>query len=215
MPPVTAERSPPASRMTGRGFARDRRFVDRSHAFHNLAVARDDFAGLDQHHVVELEVLGVDDEQDAVQLVGVGVAPRRGVGARLAQRVRLSLAASLGDRLGEIGEQNGEPQPGRDLAGEPSLPVMGEKVAHEQQGDDRRDDLGHEDHRVLGERPRIELAHGVERRGADDPAVEQALRLRLVRGHGNRLSDQNVLPASIRKCSTIGPSDRAGKYCRR
>ena len=29
------------------------------------------------------------------------------------------------------------------------------------------------------------------------------------------ISDQKVLPSSIRKCSTIGPSDSAGKYCRR
>ena len=29
------------------------------------------------------------------------------------------------------------------------------------------------------------------------------------------ISDQKVLPSSIRKCSTIGASDSAGKYCRR
>ena len=29
------------------------------------------------------------------------------------------------------------------------------------------------------------------------------------------ISDQKVLPPSIRKCSTIGASDSAGKYCRR
>ncbi len=29
------------------------------------------------------------------------------------------------------------------------------------------------------------------------------------------ISDQKVLPPSIRKCSTIGASESAGKYCRR
>ena len=34
---------------------------------------------------------------------------------RLAQRVGLRLAAALGHRLGEVGEQHGEPEPDGDL----------------------------------------------------------------------------------------------------
>ena len=41
VPPVTAERSPPDSRMTGADFAGDRRLVDRGDAFDDLAVRRE------------------------------------------------------------------------------------------------------------------------------------------------------------------------------
>ena len=165
----------------GRGFAGDRRFVDRGDAFENLAVAGNDLAGLDQNDIVQLEVERVHDLNAAVQVVRIGIALGRGVGAGLAQRVRLRLAAPLGDRLGEIGEQHREPQPGGDLPGKSRMPIVCEQVAHEQDGDDGRDHLGHEDHGVFGQGPRIELPHGVDCGGADDLGVEKALRLRLVR----------------------------------
>ncbi len=155
-------------------------FVDRGDAFDDLAVARDDVARLDQHHVVQPEIEGVDRLDPAVEAVGIGIAPRRRVGASLAERIRLRLAAPFRDGLGEIGEKNGEPEPGRDLAGEEGLPVVGEEVAHEQERHDGRHRLGHEDDGVSGERPRIELAAGVDRRGGDDPRIEQALRLGFV-----------------------------------
>ena len=43
---------------------------------------------------------------------------RDGLRARLAQRVRLRLAAAFGHRFREVGEQHGEPEPGRDLTRE-------------------------------------------------------------------------------------------------
>ena len=58
VPPVTAERSPPDSRITGAHLAGDRRLVDRGDALDHLAVAGDDVAGLDQDQVARLEVLG-------------------------------------------------------------------------------------------------------------------------------------------------------------
>ena len=42
-----------------------------------------------------------------------------GVGAHRAQRVGLRLAAALGERLGEVREDDGQPQPERDREGEP------------------------------------------------------------------------------------------------
>ena len=41
VPPVTAERSPPDSRITGADFAGDRRLVDRGDALDHLAVGRE------------------------------------------------------------------------------------------------------------------------------------------------------------------------------
>ena len=40
-----------------------------------------------------------------------------------AQRLRLRLAAPFGDRLGEVREQHGEPEPGRDREDEPGRPA--------------------------------------------------------------------------------------------
>ena len=65
---------------------------------------------------------------------------------------------------------------------------------------------------------RIELAQRVDRRRSDDLRIEQAPALDSVdMEDSDRRSSavQKVLPPSIRKCSTTGPSASAGKYCSR
>ena len=197
VPPVTAERSPPDSRMTGADSPVIAEFVDGRDALNDVAVAGDDFARLDQDDVAETKVERVHALDGAGQVFGVDVAPGGRVGARPPQRVGLRLAAAFGHRLGEIGEQHGEPEPGGDLAGKRRDAIVRDEVADEKDRHHGRNNLGHEDDGVLGERARIELAHRVDRGGADDLAVEQALRLCFVR-HGDRASGQNVLPPSIR-----------------
>ena len=54
VPPVTAERSPPDSRITGADSPVMADLVDRGDALDHLAVARDGVAGFDQHDVAEL-----------------------------------------------------------------------------------------------------------------------------------------------------------------
>ena len=89
-----------------RRLAGDRRLVDGGDALDHGAVAGDQLAGLD------------DDDVAAGQLgrgLGAAVAqPRGGLLAHRAQRRRLRLAAALGDRLGEVAEEHGQPQPDRD-----------------------------------------------------------------------------------------------------
>ena len=51
VPPVTALRSPPDSRITGADSPGDRRLVHRGHALDHVAVARDQVAGLADHEV--------------------------------------------------------------------------------------------------------------------------------------------------------------------
>ena len=118
MPAVTAERSPPASRMTG---ADSPVIADSSTLATPSTISPSpgmNCARLDAHDV-----------SGAQRRRGHGFAapvanPHGGrFGLRLAERRRLRLAPSLGHRLGEVGEEHGEPQPERHLAGEERLPL--------------------------------------------------------------------------------------------
>ena len=97
------------------GLAGDRGLVDRADALDDLAVGRDDLAGLDDDDVAAPELGG----RHLLEAAGVRAPERDRRRARRAQRVRLRLAASLGDRLGEVREQDRQPEPERDDAREP------------------------------------------------------------------------------------------------
>ena len=147
MPPVTAERSPPTLADHRRGLAGDRRLVHRGDAFDHVAVAGDQVAGLHQDDVALLQVW----RRHHLIIRGVRRSEPLGLrlGARLAQRRRLRLAAAFRHRLGEVGEQHGQPQPDDDLEGEAEMSAAGPEVAQEDHGGERRDDLDDEHHRVL------------------------------------------------------------------
>ena len=91
--------------MTGGALAGDGAFVHGGRALDDLAVAGDGFAGKDEHHVALAELFGGNLFGPAVVAEAVG----RRLGAAGAQGVGLGLAASLGHRLGEVGEEHGEP----------------------------------------------------------------------------------------------------------
>ena len=125
VPPVTAERSPPDSRMTG---------ADSPVIAASLTEATPSMispspgmslAGLDQHDVADF----ADRAPRRVSItarrrLGIESAAWRCVSVRVrAQAVGLRLAAAFGDGLGEVGEQHREPEPGGDLAGEAARPV--------------------------------------------------------------------------------------------
>ena len=98
-----------------RRLAGDRGLVDRADALDDLAVGGDDLAGLDDDDVAALELGRGNVLEPAAVESPVGDRRR----ARGAQRVRLRLAAALGDRLGEVREQHRQPEPERDRADEP------------------------------------------------------------------------------------------------
>ena len=150
-------------RAVAAGFANDRRrftgdggFVDRSHALDHLAVGRDDVAGFDQDDVVDLE-FGRGDEAVALRIAVAAYQLGPGFGPLPPQRFGLGLAAAFGDRLGEVGEQHGEPQPEDDLKFEDNIAAAGHEVADQDDGGERGDDFEHKHHRVLHQRARIEL----------------------------------------------------------
>ena len=94
-----------------RGFAGDGRFIDRGNAFDHLTVAGDNFPRRDAHHVAFAQLRG--GQTLISSLIGDQVG--RGLGAHPAQRIRLRFAAPLRHRLGKIGEEHGEPEPGGDV----------------------------------------------------------------------------------------------------
>ena len=114
-----------------RRLAGDRRLVDRGDALDHGAVAGDPLARLDH------------DDVAADQLGGrllAAVAHLRGrLGAHRPQARRLGAAASLGQRLGEVGEDDGQPEPDGDAEGEPGgLVAAAERARRRRPGSARR-----------------------------------------------------------------------------
>ena len=115
MPPVTAERSPPLSRMTGAdspviaaslteatpSITSPSLGIRSPASTSTISPGLSDAAG----DGARLRVAG---RQQLGHRVGLGLAQGRGLG----------LAAAFGDRFGEIGEQHREPEPEIDLEGE-------------------------------------------------------------------------------------------------
>ena len=113
MPPVTAERSPPASRMTG---ADSPVMADSlTEAIPSITVPSPGMISLGfDHDEVALAQLR---RGDLLFVCGPDLhrRARRRLGLRFSQRIRLRLAASLRHGFGEVRKEHGGPQPERDL----------------------------------------------------------------------------------------------------
>ena len=162
VPPVTAERSPPASRITG---ADSPVIADSStEAIPSITVPSPGIAlpRLD-HDDVAADELGGGLLAAVAQLRG-RLRPHR------PQARRLGAPASLRQRLGEVGEDDGQPEPDGDAEGEPGgLVAAAERAAAEEldqpgDGGDEGADLDHEHDRVAHLDPRVELAHRLDQR---------------------------------------------------
>jgi hypothetical protein len=97
-----------------------------------------------------------------------------GLAPHAAQRRRLRLAAALGQRFGEVGEEHGEPQPQRDRQHEAlrRLAVAAERLHPQQAGEDAAD-VDDEHHRVAPLHARVELLEGLRDGRLDQRRVEQ------------------------------------------
>ena len=117
----------------GSRFAGDRRLVHRGHAVDDLAVSRDEVTRRAEDQVADLERAG----GHGLEIARVRLAPqllRLGLPAGLPQRVRLSLAPAFGHRLGEVREQDGEPEPQGQLEDEPGLRGPPDQVPDQHDG---------------------------------------------------------------------------------
>ncbi len=144
-----------------RRFAGDGAFVDRGEALDDVAIAGDQFARLDDDDVAAFQLRRRNRLERADRRVGRGQFLRDEIRFGAPQALGLRLAAPFGDSLGEGREQDGEPQPGGDLAGEARLAGVAEEIAQPQHRDQRRHHFGDEDHRVAQQLARIELDEGV------------------------------------------------------
>ena len=174
VPPVTAERSPPDSRITG---ADSPVIADSStDAMPSITVPSPGITS-----PASTTTRSPRASSDAAR-VPPSAQPRRGLGAHRAQRRRLRAPASLGQRLGEVGEDDGEPEPDGHGEGEPrGLVPAAERLAPEELDDprDRRDDgadLDDEHDRVADLHARVELLERGPDRRPQDVRREQGLR---------------------------------------
>ena len=161
VPPVTALRSPPDSRMTG---ADSPVIADSStEAMPSTTVPSPGMTS---------PASTTTTSPRRRSAAGDGRPVREPCGRRRAhrpQRVGLGLAAALGERLGEVGEDDGQPQPDRDGEREPrGLAAAAQRAAAEeldQPGDGRDDgaDLDHEHDRVADLHAGVELAQRARR----------------------------------------------------
>ena len=122
VPPVTALRSPPDSRMTG---ADSPVIADSStEAMPSMTVPS---PGMTSPASTTTTSPRCSSEAGRVAAV---LHLRDGLGAHRAQRVGLRASAALGQRLGEVGEDDGQPQPDRHGDGEQQrLVAAAERVA--------------------------------------------------------------------------------------
>src|SRR5665213_237878 len=89
---------------------------------------------------------------------------------------------------------------------------MAQQIAHPEGCDQCGHNFSDKDHRISHQSSRIQFRQRVFGGLRNDCAVEQC-GCSCCSCHVN-CSNQNVLPASIKKCSTMGLSASAGKYCK-
>jgi hypothetical protein len=149
------------------GLAGDRRFVDERDALDHVAVPRNDLVLVNDDFVARAQI-------GRGYLLDRAVRPASKRGRRdprPAQRFRLRLAAFLGDRRGEVGEQHGEEQPDverdeiadRDYARRRA----DRRLYHVEQGQDRAD-LDDEHDRIFPLDVRTQHDDRLFQRGDDD-----------------------------------------------
>ena len=215
MPPVTRRTVAAAFADHGGRLAGDGRFVDRGDPLDHFAVAGDRLPRPRPAPCPPCAGPSAGTSLYAARFQSVGDR----LGAHLAQRVGLGLAAALGDRLGEIGEQHREPQPQRDRCREPqraplpatAWPCRGSPAPWSARCPARRRTSPGFCSMML----RRQLDQAVQRRSAGSP--RRTAKSIWLLGHPYR--SREIFFAKLvklclrlgRKRSTIGPSDSAGK----
>ena len=137
----------------GSRFSGDGGLVHGGDAFDDFAVARNHFSGRDQDDVAGLELRA----WDLFFLAGFADAASKSFRTRLTERFGLRFAAAFCHSLRKIGEEDGKPEPERDLEAEIEALRMDSHAVNEINRRDERSDFDDEHDRVLVKNARIEL----------------------------------------------------------
>ena len=85
----------------------------------------------------------------------------------------MRFAAGFGHGFGEVGKENGEPEPERDLDLEADVCAVGEEIADEEERGESRAHFHDKHHRVLGKREGVQLNERIFGGAANDLRVEE------------------------------------------
>ena len=170
VPPVTALRSPPASRMTG---ADSPVIADSSTdrgAFDDVAVGRDELAGLDAHEVAFAELR----RADHLDRVSPTTRLRRASRSSCAASSRLAPCRALRPPPRRSSRRRTVNQSQSEIAkSKPTRPLAAPRIAHAKTSVTSAP-TSHDEHDRIAHLPaRIELLERVDRSPGDDRAVEQ------------------------------------------
>jgi hypothetical protein len=180
-----------------RGFAGDRTFIDAGGTDHDFAVTGHQLGGFDQDMVATAQFARFDKGDCRIALRACQLF-RQDVLARAAQRGGLRLATPLGERLGEVGEQQREPQPQAHPEDEARrrFAVAGQCL-DPQQGGQHAAYEDHEHHRIAELQPRRQLAERI------DHGLENQVTVEAAHGMGLRIHRINALTSGIRRSGQV------------
>ena len=197
VPPMTALRSPPLSRMTGAlSPVMAVSLTDATPS--TISPSHGTSSSASMRTMSPLRSVADDTVCDGRVAPRLGELLRRRVLARLAQRVGLRLAAALGHRLGEVREEHGEPEPERDREDEAGRRLaLADERLDEEDGREDAADLDDEHDRVLELVTRVELLERVDDGALDDRPLEELARpLRLAQRGVRRRRGTSLLGES-------------------
>jgi hypothetical protein len=138
-----------------------------SNAFDYVAVAGDDLPSFDPDDVTLAEQRG------GYRLQSDTALPlRQRFAAHRAERVRLRFAPPFSHRLREVSEEDCEPEPGSNCAGEPLFGAGTDERVDEQDCRDQSANLDDEHHGITEEMQGVELRQCVDRGAPDDVTSE-------------------------------------------
>ncbi len=164
VPPVTAERSPPDSRITG---ADSPVMADSSTEAMPSIISPSEGMMSPASHTTESPLLRDGCRDPFLRAVRQEPAGQR-LRAHLTERLGLCLTTAFGHRLGEVGKEHSKEQPDRDAPVEEAR--VGDRLY---EGDDSAHE--HDEHdRVLDLDARVQFLERIEEGLAQDLAVEEA-----------------------------------------
>ena len=177
-PGAAGDRAEVASRLADHrgGFAGNGALVHRGDSHHHVAITGDDLACRDLDQIPLAQLVGIDPLcAGAILRLAQLVGPYRLL--QTAQAGGLGLAPPFGQRLGEVGEEQGKPEPEAEADHKPEgfrwLWRRGQPLAQADQGGDDAAQPDYKHHRVTPLAARIQLEDCIAAGLTAEPGIQQ------------------------------------------